>query len=1366
MPLERDIARESRGAELRRSPVAVERRESAPDSPGQRLQRRLGNQGAAALVARSAAERGEGVQRAGTLEISSPNDPAEREATAQAARVVSMGSAGPVGAGVDRAAVQRDAAGKAAATPALSAEIEASLHGGVGLPSDVRAFMEPRFAADFGRVRIHTDEHAAWLSEGVSAHAFTVRNHIFFARGQYRPDTDAGRELIAHELTHTIQQGASPLHRRAAPAIQREGSWWETITDFGESHAWKLVDQAAPGLAPILKKGSEGAFEWLKDQATSAVEGVFNKVMAPVRAVAGVGQQLSAQFTPMLAQLQAAAGQIARNDCTPLREAADSIAATAEKIVTPIVEKVQPVVVKVKAFLDAVWDKLGAPIWGWIKEYAAFQWEQIQWMASQVQALFSWIWDKTAWIRSLAQRAWTWVKNKLGIGEGPEGKDGLLQWVQGKLEAAWNAIKAKIEPFKKELTAVALTVAAVAVAVSPVGPIVAVGAAVAGAVQGLRWIHAHWGKGNAIVEARVYLEKTLIPSLLGAIQKLGASVTKMAGSISTTLGNVAGGLTRAVGSLAGSVLAFAVSAVQWLADQAVALAGWAQRELGQLAAWLESAVARLQVFLDRILKVLGRVANVILDIWMLPLMLGETIWNLIPACIRDPIVDFLGPIILRQIEIFQELAKDKEAWQKTKDDVGKIIKLVFKDRDLMGAVKATFLLILRVFNIPPELLVTVAQKAMAAWDVVSKKPIEFLKNTVRALGHGFKLLWTNFGSHLKYGLQGWLFGELAEKKITPPASWTDVKAVFWFVMDVLGLSVDHMFELLAKKFDEKKVAKVKLWYGRIASAVAWINKSIDTSKSPAENAAGLVNQAKDFGASVLTGIAEWVIAQVAKELAIMAVAAAASAGLSEVVDIVRRLYKAILTAVRWARRILDMANETLDNVLDIASGAVEKVGVKFEQIMHRGMPVVIGFLADQVGLGGVGPAIRDVVDKLRAKVDEGILWLIDKIKAGIEAAISLVKAGAEKLLSWWNQEEPFTNQSGKKHTLKFRGGETAAELAIESKPMLLGEYLAKLDRNIYKTQIEAIEDRIKKIGALKGDGNFGKGKGEEIQEHFLEIVKQLKAIKDGAEPPPSLVTWTTSHAIAVAWPPGSADVLSVSMKADPLSINPGTNAGSAPLEEGKLMQSVKRRSSAFINGHLLNHNVHGPGRTFNLVPITRSMNGIMASGPEEAVKKAVLEKNQVVRYTVAVAYDKHKGRAELPDEAELPTSLTIAAVALEQDDGGKWVKEGQSVYPSKTLKMDLDPDAPIGAVPVTVDLSRCGAAALMKIPLVTATGVNVGDYFTQNPQVADRVAKKQDANGNPVTGDDGKNQYSSYDQLPVPPDIHQALQSWKYAKLH
>jgi hypothetical protein len=67
-----------------------------------------------------------------------------------------------------------------------------------------------RFGHDFGNVRIHTDAQAAESAHAVNALAFTVGNHVVLGAGQYSPQTRAGRELLAHELTHVVQQGAAP----------------------------------------------------------------------------------------------------------------------------------------------------------------------------------------------------------------------------------------------------------------------------------------------------------------------------------------------------------------------------------------------------------------------------------------------------------------------------------------------------------------------------------------------------------------------------------------------------------------------------------------------------------------------------------------------------------------------------------------------------------------------------------------------------------------------------------------------------------------------------------------------------------------------------------------------------------------------------------------------------------------------------------------------------------------------------------------------------------------------------------------------------------------------------------------------------
>lgn len=159
-----------------------------------------------------------------SLQVSSPHDSAEREASDVARRVVQMpapaaasvrttsprllarASASSAGATL----LQREGEGPAAVDGQTTARIQASRGGGQPLSAPLRRFMEPRFGADFSRVRIHTDAQAQQLSQRLDARAFTTGRDIYFNAGQYAPDTASGRELIAHELAHTIQQGESP----------------------------------------------------------------------------------------------------------------------------------------------------------------------------------------------------------------------------------------------------------------------------------------------------------------------------------------------------------------------------------------------------------------------------------------------------------------------------------------------------------------------------------------------------------------------------------------------------------------------------------------------------------------------------------------------------------------------------------------------------------------------------------------------------------------------------------------------------------------------------------------------------------------------------------------------------------------------------------------------------------------------------------------------------------------------------------------------------------------------------------------------------------------------------------------------------
>ncbi|HKQ74925.1 MAG TPA: DUF4157 domain-containing protein [Blastocatellia bacterium] len=87
--------------------------------------------------------------------------------------------------------------------------------GGRRLPDDVRGYMEPRFGADFNKVRIHTDDRADQFNQAILARAFTKGQHIFFRHGAFAPESHSGKALLAHELTHVLQQsGGSTMAQR------------------------------------------------------------------------------------------------------------------------------------------------------------------------------------------------------------------------------------------------------------------------------------------------------------------------------------------------------------------------------------------------------------------------------------------------------------------------------------------------------------------------------------------------------------------------------------------------------------------------------------------------------------------------------------------------------------------------------------------------------------------------------------------------------------------------------------------------------------------------------------------------------------------------------------------------------------------------------------------------------------------------------------------------------------------------------------------------------------------------------------------------------------------------------------------------
>jgi hypothetical protein len=114
-----------------------------------------------------------------------------------------------------------DSVAPQAASPSVEANLSASKGSGSPMPESTKTQMESSFGADFSGVRIHNDSKAAQMSTDLNAQAFTHGNDVYFNKGKYDPQSDSGKHLLAHELTHTVQQGASISRKEDVPQIQK-----------------------------------------------------------------------------------------------------------------------------------------------------------------------------------------------------------------------------------------------------------------------------------------------------------------------------------------------------------------------------------------------------------------------------------------------------------------------------------------------------------------------------------------------------------------------------------------------------------------------------------------------------------------------------------------------------------------------------------------------------------------------------------------------------------------------------------------------------------------------------------------------------------------------------------------------------------------------------------------------------------------------------------------------------------------------------------------------------------------------------------------------------------------------------------------
>src|SRR6266550_9416233 len=144
---------------------------------------------------------------------------------------------------------------------------------GTPLDRDTRGFMESRLGADFSDVRVHTDATASESARSVQAHAYRVGSDVVFQSGKYAPESDSGKRMLAHELTHVVQQRSGPVDGTPAEGGIKVSHPSDGFEQAAESSASRVMSAQPAGLAAASP--APASVQRQDDEDEEALQGTF-----------------------------------------------------------------------------------------------------------------------------------------------------------------------------------------------------------------------------------------------------------------------------------------------------------------------------------------------------------------------------------------------------------------------------------------------------------------------------------------------------------------------------------------------------------------------------------------------------------------------------------------------------------------------------------------------------------------------------------------------------------------------------------------------------------------------------------------------------------------------------------------------------------------------------------------------------------------------------------------------------------------------------------------------------------------------------------------------------------------------------------
>ncbi|MER6912556.1 hypothetical protein ABT354_12875 [Streptomyces sp. NPDC000594] len=391
-----------------------------------------------------------------------------------------------------------------------------------------------------------------------------------------------------------------------------------------------------------------------------------------------------------------------------------------------------------------------------------------------------------------------------------------------------------------------------------------------------------------------------------------------------------------------------------------------------------------------------------------------------------------------------------------------------------------------------RLLLGVLAKAATAVMLILKDPIGFLRNLVSAVGAGLKLFLRNIGTHLQRGVISWLMGRATEAGLQLPATF-DTRGVLTMIASLLGLTWANIRSRLVRKVPERLVAAAETAVPLVAEVRKrgvegmWDELRArvgDLRKNLLDKVIGYVTP------TIVTAGIMWI-------LSLLNPASAFVRAVKLIIDVVTFV-------VTRARQIIDFVNAVLDSVIAIARGATGAVPGLIERALARSIPVLLGFLASLLGLGGIANRVKQLIEAVARPVNRAIDWVIDKIVGlvrrlgarlmGTRVGRATVRAGQRvrgavtAALTWIGGKiagrtvaRPFTMAGGERHTLTAHASDTALRITVAS---------------AFAGEIRAVMTQLKKEATAMAPGpdkNAALAAIKNVETHLVRMTDAQKS---------------------------------------------------------------------------------------------------------------------------------------------------------------------------------------------------------------------------------------------------------------------------------